>query len=33
MFRLLRYLPFILMAWRYFKRSRGQNRQPQRRGM
>jgi len=28
MFRMLRYLPFVLMAWRYFKRSRG----PARRG-
>lgn len=31
MFKLLRYLPFVLMAWRYLKRNRSPNRQPQRR--
>jgi len=31
MFRLLRYLPFALMAWRYVKRNRRSNRSPQRR--
>ncbi|MET4701560.1 hypothetical protein ABIE65_004607 [Constrictibacter sp. MBR-5] len=31
MFRLMRYLPFVLMGWRYLKRHRSQNRPPQRR--
>jgi hypothetical protein len=31
MFRLMRYLPFVLMGWLYLKRHRSQNRPPQRR--